>query len=234
MNFPTPLKMQTSWAEKSILALQSRLYHGHVLSRAKERGKEGQRDIIQTSSTSWMPMAQWTWYRAAWCFQASPSLRSLVAGNGNFQWGLATGPLTSPSVAPGGTGTKGFGFKYEDCTSQQPKLGPLEICFLQHLFEALDTSVDTVSEFAGTGLLQCYHTGEAKGTMVLQQHRDKRGETTSCCPNPTADTLQPTGPLPPQCTQDQAGLSPENLLVVMYPSQGLLQLSPKSTNTAKD
>lgn len=175
MNFPTPLKMQTSWAEKA-----SEHYNPDCTmamcfpEQKKEERKDGQTDITRTSSNSWMPTAQCTWHRAAWCFQASPSLRSLVAGNGDFQWGLATGTLTSPSVAPRGTEPKAFGFKYEDCTSRQPKLAPLEICFLQHLCEGLDTSVDTVSEFASTGLLQCYHTGEVKGTMVLQQHRDKR------------------------------------------------------------
>lgn len=96
-------------------------------------------------------MPQWTWHRVAWCFQASPSLRSLVAGNSDFQWGLTIGPLTSPSVVPGDTGTKGFGFRYKDCTFPQPKLAPLEVCFLQHPCKGLDTNVGTGSEFAGTG-----------------------------------------------------------------------------------
>lgn len=86
-----------------------------ILSKTKRKGRTD-RAVVQTSSI-WMPVAQRTWHRAAWCFQAFPSLKSPVAACGDFGGGLTTGALTSPSMAPGDTGTKGFGLKYEDCTS---------------------------------------------------------------------------------------------------------------------
>lgn len=75
-------------------------------------------------------------------------------------------------------------------------------------------------------LPQCYHTRAVKGTGLLQKHRGKRGATAGCCPNPLLAPGSPQDPF--------AGLATENLPAVMSPSQGELQLTPKSTNTAKD
>lgn len=92
----------------------------------------------------------------------------------------------------------------------------------------------TGSKIAGAGVTPMLPRWRGEGHHNAAEAQGQVGYNCQLLPQPNCWHPAARRTLSLQCRQDHSGLAPEKLPVVMFPSQGELQLTLKSTNTAKD